>query len=241
MDRLYLYSYGWGDFFLDIISRRTNSFIPVKNIYEKVIPGLKRNVLSARISKLQVKSEALSEPYITSMKKLGLVVTGASHFVGIVDFIKICQYFHVQSPNNLSKFYVINSEVDPQSVLQSFSNDPPINNDNIFQQQQQQESSNDSLLVSHGQSNTSSGSEIMSLLSTNTGQGEGGSGVVAGEMRPSSRGSGIGGEMNSTSSPYEKGTQTLYMHTCTVYCISYYIHTMCMCTCTGCIYHVKDV
>lgn len=123
LDRLDLYAYGWGDFFLDIIARRTDSFIPVKNIYEKVIPGLKRNVLSARISKLQVKSEALSEPYISAMKKLGLVVTGASHFVGIVDFIKICKYFHVQPPDNLTKFYAVNSEVNPDDVLRTFSSE----------------------------------------------------------------------------------------------------------------------
>lgn len=93
----------------------------MKNIYEKVIPGLKRNVLSARISKLQVKSEALTEPYISALKKLGLVVTGASHFVGIVDFIKICKYFQIQPPDNLTKFYAINSSVNPEDVLSSFS------------------------------------------------------------------------------------------------------------------------
>ena len=121
LDTIYLYAYGWGDFFLDVIARHSDSIIPVKNLYEKVIPGLKRNVLSARISKLQVKSEALMEPYITALKKLGLVVTGASHFVGIVDFIKICKYFKTPPPDNLTKFYAISSEVNPDDVLRSFS------------------------------------------------------------------------------------------------------------------------
>ena len=104
-----------------MIARHSDSIIPVKNLYEKVIPGLKRNVLSARISKLQVKSEALMEPYVRALKKLGLVVTGASHFVGIVDFIKICNYFKTPPPDNLTKFYTISSEVHPDDVVRSFT------------------------------------------------------------------------------------------------------------------------
>ena len=202
LDRLDLYAYGWGDFFLDIISRRSNCFIPVKNIYEKVIPGLKRNVLSARISKLQVKSEALSEPYISAMKKLGLVVTGASHFVGIVDFIKICKYFHVQPPHNLTKFYAINSEVNPEDVLRSFS-------------VEQSEIQGLSVQPPHdGRGSTVGVSQ--------GGRGVGSDGVLSvqgEEVRPSSQGSGMGSDISTAShhSTPDKG-ETAVSSGCTCTC-----------------------
>ena len=181
VDRLDLYAFGWGDFYLDIVTRRSHSFIPVRNIYEKVIPGLKRNVLSARISKLQVKSEALTEPYISSMKKMGLVVTGASHFVGIADFVKICRYFHVEPPGILTKFGTITSEIDPEAVLRSFSGNQTFGSltgdDNVSR-------------VTGSTLNQSGG--MASLLG-----GGGGGGAVEGE-RPSSRGSCVSGDISSS-------------------------------------------
>ena len=201
VDRLDLYAYGWGDFFLDIISRRSDSLIPVKNIYEKVIPGLKRNVLSARISKLQVKSEALSEPYISAMKKLGLVVTGASHFVGIVDFIKICKYFHVQPPDNLTKFYTINSEINPEDVLRSFAADP------TDTQGQSLQPSNSAVVPS----NILPGSGSGSVVSGVGGDGGGGGGVMpllssgGAEHGDGSRRSGVNRELTSSPHVAEEG------------------------------------
>ena len=219
VDRLDLYAYGWGDFFLDIISRRSDSLIPVKNIYEKVIPGLKRNVLSARISKLQVKSEALSEPYISAMKKLGLVVTGASHFVGIVDFIKICKYFHVQPPDNLTKFYTINSEVNPEDVLRSFSSDPT-----EAQQGQGLQPSSSAVLPSH--IHTGSGSAL-------SGVGDGGDGGVGVMPLLSSVGPGPGGDESTamnrelTASPLVTEEGEGFMCKCIVHmCIVLHVYNM---------------
>ena len=194
LDRLDLYAYGWGDFFLDIIARRIDSLIPVKNIYEKVIPGLKRNVLSARISKLQVKSEALSEPYISAMKKLGLVVTGASHFVGIVDFIKICKYFHVQPPDNLTKFYTINSEVNPEDVLRTFSTEQAEN---------------------RGQSFQPSGGELPSHLQPDRGMqssGSGGGGMLLSSGQGDAMPSGVSVELSASPHVTEEGKMLTLVH-----------------------------
>ena len=195
VDRLDLYAFGWGDFHLDIVTRHSHSFIPVRNIYEKVIPGLKRNVLSARISKLQVKSEALTEPYISSMKKLGLVVTGASHFVGITDFVKICRYFHVEPPGILTKFCSVTSEIDPETVLRLFSTDQTTN------QTPGSLVGDDAVSKMMGSTlNQSSG--IASLL------GGGGGGMGEGE-RPSSRGSAMsGGDISA--SPHNVSEEGVY-------------------------------
>ena len=222
LDRLDLYAYGWGDFFLDIIARRTDSFIPVKNIYEKVIPGLKRNVLSARISKLQVKSEALSEPYISAMKKLGLVVTGASHFVGIVDFIKICKYFHVQPPDNLTKFYAVNSEVSPEDVLRTFSSE---------------KTENQGL----GLPPTGSLFPASEVGPGDMQEGSGGAVMVAsgqGDARPDTRGtSSMSVDQSASPQTTKEGETVLIINMyCTYTCILYTCTTMpradaCTCTC----------
>ena len=94
--------------------------MPVKNMYEKVIPGLKRNVLSARISKLGIRSLVFVEPYISALKKLGLNVTGSSHYMTIVDFVKICKYFKILAPDSLSHFSFITSDLEVEEVLQTF-------------------------------------------------------------------------------------------------------------------------
>ena len=192
VDRLDLYSFGWGDFQLDVVSRHTHSFIPVKNIYERVIPGLKRNVLSARISKLQVKSEALTEPYITSMKKLGLVVTGASHFVGITDFVKICHYFHVQPPASLAKFCNITSDADPEAILRSFSSED-LSSGGVV---------GDGGVNQIGGVSVSDGGGMMSLV--------GGAGMGGEGERPSSRGSAMSGA-DVSASPHHTSEEGVYI------------------------------
>ena len=120
-DTVCLYVYHWGTVSLDVITRKEEaSVIPVKNIYEKVIPGLKRNVLSARISKLGIRSLVFVEPYISALKRLGLNVTGSSHYMTIVDFVKICKYFKIVAPDSLSHFSFITSDLEVEEVLQSF-------------------------------------------------------------------------------------------------------------------------
>lgn len=122
VNTLTLYTYSYGDTVtLDVISRKEDSLIPVRNIYENVIPTLKRNVLSARISKLGVRSLALTEPYVSTLKKIGLKVVGSSHYVTILDFIKICKYFKHPPPESLAKFCFITSLMDPEDVVKSFS------------------------------------------------------------------------------------------------------------------------
>ncbi|CAI8036655.1 hypothetical protein GBAR_LOCUS20519 [Geodia barretti] len=115
------------------------------------------------------------------MKKMGLVVTGASHFVGIADFVKICRYFHVEPPGILTKFGTITSEIDPEAVLRSFSGNQTFGSltgdDNVSR-------------VTGSTLNQSGG--MASLLG-----GGGGGGAVEGE-RPSSRGSCVSGDISSS-------------------------------------------
>ena len=47
---IYMYEYGWGDFFLIIFLRCSDSLIPMKEIYTKVIPKLKWRTLSTQAS-----------------------------------------------------------------------------------------------------------------------------------------------------------------------------------------------
>ena len=126
-----------------------------------------------------MKSEALTEPYISSMKKLGLVVTGASHFVGIADFVKICRYFHVEPPGILTKYCNVTSEIDPEAVLRSFSGTQTFGS----------LTGDDSVNRVTGSTLNLSGG-VTSLLG-------GGGGVGEGE-RPSSRGSGVSGDISSS-------------------------------------------
>ena len=86
-----------------------------------MLPGLKRNVLSARISKLGIRSLALTEPYVSTLKKIGLKVVGSSHYVSILDFIKICRYFKRPPPESLAKFCFITSQMEPEDVVKLFS------------------------------------------------------------------------------------------------------------------------
>ena len=65
----------------------------------------------------------LPEPYITTVKKLGLGLNGSSHYVTISDFVKICTYFKRQAPALVGKFDFVSSDLDPEEVLHLF-NDP---------------------------------------------------------------------------------------------------------------------
>ena len=95
----------------------------MRNLYLKAIPGLKQNVLSARISKLGIRSLVLPEPYISTLKRLNLGLNGSSHYVTISDFVKICTYFKRQAPALVGKFDFVSSDLDPTEVLCLF-NDP---------------------------------------------------------------------------------------------------------------------
>ena len=124
LDTLCFYNFHWGGASVDVITRNEDpTLIPVKNIYEKVIPGLKRNVLSARNSKLGVKSIVLPEPYVSTLKTTDLGVTGSSHYMTIPNFTRICSYFKHPPPDILMKFDFVTSKLDPEVVLPIF-NDP---------------------------------------------------------------------------------------------------------------------
>ena len=130
----------------------------------------------------------------------------------------------MEPPANLSKFYSINSDLDPQNVLQSFSSDSTEGSDSqggVYRQPNSDGAGG--LLAPHRQANTSGGSGgggILSLLGSGGGMGGQGEGGMGGEGRPSSRGSAVGVE-----SPFEEGTY-VYMyvcmyHTCTEHDESY--------------------
>ena len=124
MDLLCIYKFRWDHEYIEVLTRqKCPPLIPVKNLYLKAIPGLKQNVLSARISKLGIRSLVLSEPYISTVKKLNLGLTGSSHYVTISDFVKICTYFKRKAPALVGKFDFVSSDLDPQDVLHLF-NDP---------------------------------------------------------------------------------------------------------------------
>lgn len=124
MDTLCIYSFKWGAESIEVLTRQNRApLIPVKNVYLKAIPGLKQNVLSARISKLGIRSLVLSEPYVSTVKKLNLGLNGSSHYITVPDFIKICNYFKRQAPSFVTKFDIVTSVLSPESVLQLF-NDP---------------------------------------------------------------------------------------------------------------------
>lgn len=105
---------------MDVLFNREGPLIPIKNIYERVIPGLKRNVLSARISKLGVKSITFVEPHLTTVKKFGLSVTGSSHYVTVPDFIKVCKYFKLVPPRNMPRLCDFTSRNAPDEILAAF-------------------------------------------------------------------------------------------------------------------------
>lgn len=109
---------------MEIIARRSLApLIPIKNVYLKAIPGLKQNVLSARISKLGIRSLVLSEPYVSTVKKLSIGLTGSSHYITVTDFIKICNYFRKPVEAFVSKLDLIMSSQSPDDIVRMF-NDP---------------------------------------------------------------------------------------------------------------------
>lgn len=91
-------------------------------IYLRAIPGLKQNVLSARISKLGIRSLVLPEPYVSCLKKLNMGLTGSSHYITINDFIKICTYFKHPPPEDIIRFTLVTSTVPTSDVLLLFNN-----------------------------------------------------------------------------------------------------------------------
>ena len=96
--------------------------IPKRNLYLKAIPGLTLNVLSARISKLGIRSLVLPEPYVSTLKKLNLGLNGSSHYVTISNFVKICTYFKRKPPALVGKFDLVSSDLDPKEVVCLFNN-----------------------------------------------------------------------------------------------------------------------
>lgn len=124
VDTLCIYQFSCGPEYIDIISRKDLSpLIPIKNVYLKAIPGLKQNVLSARISKLGIRSLVLSEPYVSTVKKLNIGLTGSSHYITVSDFIKICNYFRKPIESFVPKLDLIMSSQSPTEILCMF-NDP---------------------------------------------------------------------------------------------------------------------
>ncbi len=91
-------------------------------MYQRAIPHLKQNVLSARISKHGIRSAVLSEPYVSTVKKLDLGLTGSSHYITVSDFFTICHYFKQQPPNILMNFRFVNSGISSEDVLEMFNN-----------------------------------------------------------------------------------------------------------------------
>ena len=124
MDTLCIYKFLYGEEYIEILTRKDRTpLIPIKNVYLKAIPGLKQNVLSARISKLGIRSLVLSEPYVSTVKKLSLGLNGSSHYITVSDFLKICTYFKRPIPDFIHKFDFITSNLLPKNVLKLF-NDP---------------------------------------------------------------------------------------------------------------------
>ena len=126
IDTVCLYSYHWGSTHIDLITRRNgDTVVPIKNVYGRVVPGLTRNAVSNRISKLGSKTVALSEPYVNVLKKLQLPITARSHYLTISDFIQICIYYRRSPPSNLTEFAQITSCANPAEILKKFNTQTP--------------------------------------------------------------------------------------------------------------------
>ena len=125
MDRVCLYTYQWGSISLDIVATTAadSASIPMRDMYDKVIPDIKRNVLSSRMSKIGIHSHALLEPYVVALRKLGLGASARSHYIKVADFVKLCQYYHRIPPEGLSSFSVVTSESPVEVVIKMAEND----------------------------------------------------------------------------------------------------------------------
>ena len=58
---------------------------------------------------------------MSTVKKLGLGLTGSSHYITIPDFFKICRYFKHTPPEKLSSFQFVTSAVSTDDVLVMFN------------------------------------------------------------------------------------------------------------------------
>ncbi|XP_019852573.1 PREDICTED: uncharacterized protein LOC109582347 isoform X2 [Amphimedon queenslandica] len=117
-----LYSYHWGSTHVDLITRiNGDTLVPMTNVYNRVVPGLTRNAVSNRIPKIGAKSIALPESHINVLKKLQLPITARSHYLTIVDFIRLCTYYKQKPPRNLSDFAQINSKSNPADILKTYN------------------------------------------------------------------------------------------------------------------------
>lgn len=125
MDKVCLYTYKWGSITLDIVATTTpdSASIPMRDMYDKVIPDIKRNVLSSRMSKIGVHSHALLEPYVVALRKLGLSASARSHYIKVMDFVRLCQYYHRLPPEGLASFSNVTSESPVEEVLKMAEND----------------------------------------------------------------------------------------------------------------------
>ena len=125
VDSVCLYAYQWGSITLDVVatSAPDSASIPMRDMYDKVIPDIKRNVLSSRMSKIGVHSHALLEPYVVALRKLGLTASARSHYIKVVDFIKLCQYYHRSPPEGLGCFSNVTSESPVDEVLRMVRED----------------------------------------------------------------------------------------------------------------------
>lgn len=65
----------------------------------------------------------LSEPYVSTVKKLNIGLTGSSHYITVSDFIKICNYFRKPVEGFVPKLDLIMSSQSPDDILRLF-NDP---------------------------------------------------------------------------------------------------------------------
>ncbi len=104
-----------------MVTKALPTYIPIKNVYQRAIPYLKQNVLSARISKHGIRSAVLSEPYVSTVKKLDLGLTGSSHYITVSDFFTICHYFKYKPPEVLMNFRFVRSSVPTDDVLEMFN------------------------------------------------------------------------------------------------------------------------
>ena len=123
IDLVCVYQYHWDSTTIDVLTRNNKAtLIPIRNVYNRAIPGLKQNVLSARISKLGIRSLVLPEPYVSCLKKLNMGLTGSSHYITIPDFMKICNYFKRPPPDDIINFTLVTSVVSTSDVLLLFNN-----------------------------------------------------------------------------------------------------------------------
>ena len=127
MDTICLYTYHWGHTTVDIITMSdSDTVIPMKTVYGRVVPGLTRNAVSNRVPKIGAKTVALSEAHIAVLKKLQLPITARSHYLTVTDFIKVCQYYGRTPPRNMANFACISSRHNPAEVLKSFNTQHPV-------------------------------------------------------------------------------------------------------------------